>query len=338
MLSNELNCRLSMNFEAWATVPIVGFVSLVSPLILRRVLIRMRVFDVPNERSSHSKPTVRGAGISTLLGFIIGTLWLLITSDDPVGTNTFLVLGVSIFLGLVGFAEDVRGLKISVRASLQLLSGLVIGFYLWQQFNTSLLILPFIAFIFAFHVNLTNFMDGINGISSIYGFVAGGIFVIAGFTYSMTWLLLVGSIISIAFVTFLPWNLIPPGMFLGDVGSYLLGASIGATALVALADGVHPLVIFAAVGVYWADTVFTLLRRIVAKAPIFKAHRTHVYQRLTDTGLSHLQVATIIALFTMGLGIISFMVVIAYLSWIGGLLLILVGLIFYLFLPKLRGA
>lgn len=326
-----------MDPAVWFSILIVGFISLLMPFILRRFLIKRAVFDIPNARSSHVQPTVRGGGAAALLGFVIGALWIVLARNDRIYEEVVFILFLSAFMGLIGLIEDIKGLKIAIRASLQLFAGLALGFFLWNQFDISPSIIPFLAFLFAFHVNITNFMDGVNGISGLHGFVVGISFVIFGVMYSSSWLMLVGGIIAIAFITFLPWNLSPPGMFLGDVGSYLLGASIATTALIALSDGVHPLAVFAPISIYWADTVFTLGRRMINRAPIFKAHRSHIYQQLTDTGLSHIQVAIMVALFTVLATCISSLVVLSFIPLFVGALLILAVIILYLYLPKLRG-
>ena len=85
-------------------------------------------------------------------------------------------------------------------------------------------------------------------------------------------------------------------MFLGDVGSYLLGAGIAALAFGAFIEGVNPVALVAPVSLYLADTGTTVVRRIRQGEPWLEAHRSHVYQRLTDRGFTHLQVATIVAL------------------------------------------
>ena len=92
-------------------------------------------------------------------------------------------------------------------------------------------------------------------------------------------------------------------MFLGDVGSYLLGALVAALAFAAFVDGVSPVALTAPVTLYLADTGVTILRRIRRGEPWLEAHRSHIYQRLTDRGLSHLQVASIVAIGSLAAGL-----------------------------------
>jgi UDP-N-acetylmuramyl pentapeptide phosphotransferase/UDP-N-acetylglucosamine-1-phosphate transferase len=119
----------------------------------------------------------------------------------------------------------------------------------------------------------------------------GTFYAIAGLLSGQMWLTVTGSVIAVSFLAFLPWNLGRGFVFLGDVGSYLLGASIAATAVTGLLAGVYLEYLLSPVLIYLADTFTTFLRRARRGERLYASHRSHVYQRLTDTGLSHVQVA-----------------------------------------------
>ena len=78
-------------------------------------------------------------------------------------------------------------------------------------------------------------------------------------------------------------------VFLGDVGSYLLGALVAGSATVAFLAGAGFIVSVAPLLPYIADTTFTLARRAARGEPVMQAHRSHVYQRLTQSGWTHVQ-------------------------------------------------
>ena len=143
----------------------------------------------------------------------------------------------------------------------------------------------------AAYINIANFMDGINGISSFHGILAGAAYAVAGVLAGQPWLTAGGAVLAMAFLGFLPWNLSRGSVFLGDVGSYLLGASVAALAVAGFLSGVYVEYVLSPILVYLADTGYTLLRRIKAGERWYASHREHVYQRLTDVGFSHLQSA-----------------------------------------------
>jgi UDP-N-acetylmuramyl pentapeptide phosphotransferase/UDP-N-acetylglucosamine-1-phosphate transferase len=76
-------------------------------------------------------------------------------------------------------------------------------------------------------------------------------------------------------------------MFLGDVGSYFLGAALAITALAAIGAGVPPEAAAFPFLLYAADTGVTLVRRVAQGERWWDAHHEHAYQRLVDAGWSH---------------------------------------------------
>lgn len=323
-----------MTAALWLSVAVAGLVSLLAPVVLRPLLRRSGVFDVPNGRSSHTSPTLRGGGAAALLGVGLGGAFGLPGLEGVNGAQAFSVfLGAALAMGVVGLVEDIRGLRVPARAALQFAVGAAIAYavgagWVW---------IPLAALFFAAHVNFTNFMDGVNGISSLHGLVAGLAYAALGVVGNLVWLQFAGLVVASAFIAFLPWNLLPPGMFLGDSGSYLLGGSLGALAIGCLVAGLHPLAAVAPLFVYWVDCVSTLARRSVRREPIFQAHRTHVYQRLTDSGLSHIDVAVVVALLTGVLSAMGLVVAAGTVEDVTSVAIATAGLaIAYLLLPGLR--
>ncbi|MDQ0613798.1 nucleoside-diphosphate-sugar epimerase [Microbacterium sp. W4I4] len=181
-------------------------------------------------------------------------------------------------------------------------------------------------------------MDGINGISGLHGMVVGGAFATIGVMLDFSWLIAVGLLIAVVFAVFLPWNLLPPGMFLGDVGSYLLGSFVAAATIAAVFVGAPLLTVFAPLSIYLVDTISVLVRRASRREAVLSAHRTHAYQRLTDTGLSHVQVSILVALLSginAGLGIVAMRGGVWFWGALVGICLVCA---LYLLLPRLRGS
>ncbi|RMB61888.1 hypothetical protein EAX62_04620 [Tessaracoccus antarcticus] len=247
-----------------------------------------------------------------------------------------LIVTASCLVGVVGLVEDVRGLRVSVRLALQLLLGVGVGLVLVPTAGSHWIIVPLSALGFAAYVNFANFMDGINGISSLHGLTAGLAFSAMGGILGYSWLMLAGLLVAVAFFVFLPWNIRPPGMFLGDVGSYLLGGSLSAIAIVAIAVGVHPVAAFSPLCIYLADTLATLVRRALKGESLHHAHRTHFYQRLSGAGLSHLAVAAVVSFLTALTGGIGLLLVGGALSPYASSALLIAVIAVYLFLPGLR--
>ncbi|MCC2594339.1 NAD-dependent epimerase/dehydratase family protein [Tessaracoccus sp. OS52] len=297
----------------------------------------MGTFDVPNQRSSHLRPTLRGGGLAPLLGLAIGAGLATATASGTWSIVFGVVTLAAVASGLLGLAEDLRGLPVTVRAGIQLGIGTAMAATLSVATGAPWLTVPLSALFFAANVNFTNFMDGVNGISALNGLAAGLGFGVLGVAAGQPWLTTVGLITAVTFIAFLPWNLAPPGMFLGDVGSYLLGGALGATALGAIFAGVNPVAALAPLAIYWADTLSTLVRRIRHGEPVARAHRTHTYQRLTNTGLSHVGSASVVAAFTSATTTIGLLTGTSLIHWSVAAALIVGLAMVYLALPRLRG-
>jgi UDP-N-acetylmuramyl pentapeptide phosphotransferase/UDP-N-acetylglucosamine-1-phosphate transferase len=273
----------------------VLFLGLVSPLLFKPLLVKLDVLDISNERSSHSGSAIRGIGLAPLLSIVVGMALIAVFGETISSTLLVVILAVSLASGMLGWFEDLRGVPVLLRAGLQLIIGFVGACLVVLPSNGIWWAVPLYAIGIAGYINVANFMDGINGMSGLHGAVVGGIFSAMGAIVGMPWLLLAGLVVALSFLCFLPWNLVRGGMFLGDVGSYLLGGSIGIIAVAAIGNGVPILSVLGPLVIYLVDTGTTLCRRILRGERWFEAHRGHTYQRLTDSGLSHIRVSAIVA-------------------------------------------
>jgi len=290
---------------AGAAAALAFVLSLGLPVLLKPLLLRLGVLDVPNERSSHTKVAIRGAGITVAVGLLAGIaagLPALAPNQRPI---LAVVAAVCAAAALLGWIEDYRGVSIAVRAALQAAIGAAGTAWLWSMTELSPLWIPIGCFAVAGYINVANFMDGINGISGLHGLAVGVFYAAAGAASDEPWLILAGAVTAAAFAAFLPWNVVRGSMFLGDVGSYALGAVLAASGVAAFLNGVHPEYLLGPVTIYLADTFFTLMRRIAAGERWYAAHRQHVYQRLTDAGLTHVQSALLVTAATVLVSVIS---------------------------------
>lgn len=248
--------------------------------LVRRVMLRSGILDEPNERSSHTAVVPRGGGWACLVGAVSGYAsgWAL-GYDIPWRT----VAG-AVALGLVGFADDRWNVSAPHRLAAQASIGLVADVS-DQHFPLGLATVPTL-------VNVVNFMDGINAITALttlaWGAGAAGV----GIRSNNGHVALLGASLAGATLGFLPHNLRRDRMFLGDIGSYFIGAVMALTAL-------HPSLSWPARKAllmpllpYLADTGTTLARRVARGDSVISAHREHAYQKLAnDHQLGHVPVA-----------------------------------------------
>ncbi|MCO5219224.1 MAG: hypothetical protein M9953_06950 [Thermomicrobiales bacterium] len=268
-------------------------IGLLCPGLYKSLLVRLRVVDVSNARSSHTGEAIRGGGLGPVTAAATGlaiVAWL-----DPGSRQlTFLYGGLILAMAVVGWYEDVIGASVRWRLSTQLALSLIFAIAMTAHFDELMIWALPIAFVITAYVNFANFMDGINGISSLHGFVSGVAFGVYGLMYEWDWLVAAGLVMAASFVSFLPWNL-RIKYFHGDVGSYALGASVSGLSAIVFLHGVNFFIAVAPLVIYGLDTTFTLVRRIVAGKSWYESHREHLYQQLVPAYLTHVQGAVFVA-------------------------------------------
>ncbi|NVM98852.1 UDP-phosphate glycosyltransferase [Arthrobacter sp. SDTb3-6] len=305
-----------MDTSSWLASAAVAAVALVLalglPAVARPLLVRAGVLDVPNARSSHQRPTIRGMGITTAVALPAALALALFLPQGSVNESQaratlVVILLVTLCAAAIGWVEDIRGLAITVRAGLQLLVGALAtaAVAIIDPAAQQLWWIPAGAVAVAAYVNVTNFMDGMDGISGTHGLLVGGFYAFGGAVTGHQWLVYAGVAIAAAFAGFLPWNLGRNKVFMGDVGSYLLGASISVTAMAAFLAHVPVEYIFSPVLVYLVDTFVTFLRRLLAGERWYASHRQHVYQRLNIVGLSHVQSTAVVCAATVVVSVLG---------------------------------
>jgi UDP-N-acetylmuramyl pentapeptide phosphotransferase/UDP-N-acetylglucosamine-1-phosphate transferase len=264
-----------------------------TPLVVA-YLRRGQRLDVPNERSSHAAPTPRGGGIAVAVGATVGALS---ATSLPSVTRTGL-LAAAVAFGVIGLIDDLRPTPAFVRLAAQVAAAsAALPWLLHAMHGSALWRMTFFAgcavWITAY-VNAFNFMDGINGISACHAITAGAAWAIIGNLNDTPALATVGTIIGAACLAFLPFNFPSARVFLGDVGSYFIGAWMAVAVIVGLRGGLPVEAAVAPVAVYLVDTATTIVRRVRAGETWHAPHRSHVYQRLHQRGWSHARTTLVV--------------------------------------------
>jgi UDP-N-acetylmuramyl pentapeptide phosphotransferase/UDP-N-acetylglucosamine-1-phosphate transferase len=258
-----------------------------------------RALDVPNQRSSHSRPTPRGGGIVIVAGFLIGlALWL--ETGGLLSPRALGWLIGALIVAAIGFVDDLRPLPALPRLVTHIAAAALLTLAGVQERELPLLIALPLAFAYiAVFTNVYNFMDGIDGLAASQAIVAGAALAIAGTLVNNPLVATCGGLLAAASAGFLPYNLPLGKLFMGDVGSTFLGFSFAGVCLlgnIGVGGGRLPIEFGAIVlAPFLFDSLVTLARRIVRGERWYAAHRSHFYQRLVQHGLSHGQVTGLYA-------------------------------------------
>jgi UDP-GlcNAc:undecaprenyl-phosphate/decaprenyl-phosphate GlcNAc-1-phosphate transferase len=260
------------------------------------LLRRLGAIDMPGQRSSHSIPTPRGGGLPIVIGLVAAVALVRGAAAVPVGA----AVG---FFGALGFADDLRGLTAPPRLALQFVGSAGVAALLIMPLHLALGLLATLTLLTAVwlmgFVNAFNFMDGVNGISAAHALIGGVAYACFGQWRQDSFLVAMGLAVAVGGLAFLPWNAVRARVFLGDVGSYALGATLAVLAVTAVIDGLPAEAALAPLALYLADTAWTLQRRVRAGEHWTQGHRTHTYQRWCDAGWTHPEVALVTAATTI---------------------------------------
>lgn len=260
------------------------------------ILRKWRVLDMPNERSSHTTPTMRGGGIAIVCTIMLAGVWLFGEQREPM---TIAMTGLVGGLAAVSFLDDCLSLSTWLRLGCHLVAAVVMLYLLcrvagfgWERVAMWPAALVLFLIWLVGYTNAFNFMDGINGLASGQAFVTGlGTALIIG-VGGHAWespLVYLSVAISGAAAGFMPYNFPKARVFMGDAGSAPLGFVLGGLVIAgSWRYGWWLLLPLAMLHANFVlDTGITLVRRIIAGSPWYSAHREHFYQRLVRSGESH---------------------------------------------------
>lgn len=258
---------------------------------------RAGMFDVPNDRSSHSIPTPRGGGISLVSATLLVSAF---TIGPFMGHSPLILLalaGAVVTLAILGWLDDRSSIGVGVRLLVHLLCGVAVAVLVEaiapMPWPATVLWLSWWAFWAVASINIVNFMDGVDGMIAAQG-VVYGVFLFALLPQSAAAAHL-GLILAGACLGFLIWNWSPAKMFMGDVGSGPLGLFFVIAGAFAL-QGAPPALVFLPLFPLFLDAFLTLIIRIRRGERLTDAHRAHLYQRLANGGWGHAPVTSVYAL------------------------------------------
>lgn len=252
--------------------------------------------DQVNERSSHQTPTPRIGGLGFIGIIAMGICAVaLFPNLNPVSLTSTALLGIflpAFMVAVIGLLDDIYGLGRKLRFLGYLIaSGLgvyFLGFHEATPSLTACILAPVLVILFCWHINLFNFMDGIDGIAA-----SQAIFVLFGLYILSPQLDIIPLLLCMPLLGFLMLNWQPAAIFMGDAGSTFLGAVISSLLIHACILGdIHWTSALILSGAFWVDASWTLGYRLVTKQRWYAPHRSHAYQILSRKLRSH-QFATL---------------------------------------------
>ena len=290
-----------------------------------RIADKCNIIDKPNERSSHTRITLRGGGII----FYFGVLAYFLTSHFE---YPWFMLALTL-ITFISFVDDIRSTSQILRLVFHF-SAMALMFYQWGLFSLPWWTLFVALIVCTGIINAYNFMDGINGITGGYSLV-----VLVALAY-----------INEAVVSFVEQDFILTVLcsvfvfnffnfrkrakcFAGDVGSvciaFVLLFFIGK--LVIRTEDFSWIILLA---VYGVDSVLTIIHRLMLHENIGLPHRKHLYQIMAnELKILHVVVSSVYML-VQALVIVGYFYFYSYGYWYLLATVLILGTLYVLFMKK----
>lgn len=274
------------------------FVTYTTTPLVRKLAYRVGAIDIPkDERRMHSKPIPTMGGLAIFVAFAFGILAFVDLDSTYVG----LLIGALMII-ILGIFDDIYDLKPYIKLLGQICAALVVCFsgvviekITWfdQIIFFGNWAIPITVLWIVAVTNTINLIDGLDGL-------ACGIVAISSFALLAVSLLsagnptvtVVAAVLAGACLGFLPYNLNPAKIFMGDAGAMFLGFILSVISIqgffkvnAVVSFGIPFLVL----GLPIVDTAFAIIRRLVKGQHPFRADRKHLHHRLIDMGLNQKQ-------------------------------------------------
>lgn len=256
---------------------IVFILLLIIELIYFKIALKTKIYDFPNERSSHNKMTIRGGGVLFYFAVLIYFIF------NPNLWEMWMFMGLTI-ISIISFIDDIKTVKTQVRLVFQVI-GFCMILYQVNAFGLEGWKTIVIIFVYVCILNVYNFMDGINGMTGIYSLVT--LVTMLYINENVLRFIHPNLIIYVilADIIFIFFNARKNAVcFAGDVGSICMGCIIIfiISRLIIMSEGQFSYMVLLIV--YGADGGFTVVRRLFLKKNIFHPHRSQIFQLLSNEG------------------------------------------------------
>lgn len=297
----------------------------VAELFYFRVADKCNIIDKPNERSSHSRITLRGGGIIFYFGalaYFLSNHW-----EYP-----WFMLALTL-ITFISFVDDIRSTSQSLRLVFHF-TAMALMFYQWGLFSLSWWWIIIALIICTGIINAYNFMDGINGITGGYSLVILGAlaYINSEITTFVEPALINTVLCSVLVFCFFNFRK-KAKCFAGDVGSvsiaFILLFLIGR--LIIKTEDFSWIILLS---VYGVDSVLTIIHRLMLHENIGLPHRKHMYQLMAnELKIPHVGVS-LIYMGAQALVILGYFCFVGYGYWyLLGIIVLLSG-IYVLFMRR----
>ena len=278
---------------------VTGILSFLLTPPVKRLAHRIGAIDVPKDaRRMHKKPIPRLGGLAIYISFVIVSLVL-----GQWNMQNFTILIGSAILVVLGIFDDRNALsaKFELITNPNLFSG-----ELYVKFGA--LAIPITIIWIVAITNAVNLIDGLDGLAVGVSAIACMTMLAVSLLIGEVPIAILLAVLAGACVGFMPFNLNPASIFMGDTGSTFLGFMLATLSIQGMFK-VYAIISFAVpfliLGLPIFDTAFAFTRRILSGRSPFSPDRGHVHHRLIDMGFNQKQTVAILYIISTVLGLLA---------------------------------
>jgi UDP-GlcNAc:undecaprenyl-phosphate/decaprenyl-phosphate GlcNAc-1-phosphate transferase len=268
---------------------------------------RVGAVDVPrDDRRVHDHPIPRMGGLAIFAGFVVSLLLFVSFSNQVIG----LLLG-ALIIAAMGAIDDIVNLKPWIKLTIQIIAALVAirsGIFFNAvsnpNFRSDVLTIPIGSLSIPLTIlwivgctNAVNLIDGLDGLACGVSAISSiTMLIVSLFVADLNTTFILAALCG-GCIGFIPYNLNPAKIFMGDVGSQFLGFVLACVSIMGLFK-LHTVITFLvpvlAMAIPLADTVFAFFRRILHGQSPFHADKGHFHHRLLAMGLNQKQAVAVL--------------------------------------------
>lgn len=311
-----MTIQLPVVGSALAALLAAAVVALITTPVVRSLAFRVGAVDVPKDsRRMHTHPIPRMGGLAIFFGFLLSVLVFLPLTDQL----RSMLLGAVIIV-VLGIFDDIYALPAKPKFLVQILAALIAVwggnrieflsnpniFSSEPYWELGILAIPFTVIWIAAITNAVNLIDGLDGLACGVSTISSMTLLVIALIVSEPDVAIITAALAGACIGFLPYNLNPAKIFMGDTGSTFLGYILAVVSIQGLFK-FYTIMSFAVpflmLGLPIFDTCFAILRRLAKGQSPMAPDRLHIHHRLIDMGFSQKQAVATLYIISAILGL-----------------------------------
>ena len=291
-------------------------ISFLSVPFVKNIAVKAGAIDIPKDgRRMHKSPIPRMGGVAIFYGFIVSMLCFGDLTKELWG-----ILFGALLIVVLGIVDDIKTLSASIKLPIQIISAaipVIMGSRIhfvsvpFLDMNANIVFSDILSYVFSILwivavTNAVNLIDGLDGLAAGVSTIASASILFISLINDNPFVTLISTSLVGACLGFLPYNVNPAKIFMGDTGSTFLGYIMAVMSVQGMFKSytvitfIMPVLIL---GLPLFDTSFAIIRRIINHKPIMQPDRGHLHHRLIDMGFNQKQTVSILYTISALLGL-----------------------------------